>query len=288
VTHKNLARVVAWMSGALLAFCTMALSIRGLAGVLNIFEILAIRNGAGLLILSMVALMRPELRAALRPTHMGLHALRNGIHYVAQYAWAMSITLLPLATAFALEFTAPAWTGVLAALILGERLTPSRIGAIALGFIGVVVVLRPGLEAVRPATFLMLGAAIGFALNTILTKKLTGDVNTFAILFWMNAIQLPLALLGADPWFLAKLTGPYVLPALGVALGGLASHLCLTNALRWGDATIVIPIDFLRIPLIAFIAAAVYGEPIDVFVFAGAGLIVAGVVWNLRAETRGR
>jgi len=219
---------------------------------------------------------------------MGLHALRNGIHYAAQYAWAMSITLLPLATAFALEFTAPAWTGVLAALILGERLTPSRISAIALGFVGVVVILRPGLEAVRPATFLMLGAAIGFALNTILTKKLTADVSTFAILFWMNAIQLPLALLDADPLFLARLDGSHVLPALGVALGGLASHFYLANALRWGDATIVIPIDFLRIPLIALIAWAVYGEPIDVFVFAGAGLIVLGVVWNLRAETEGR
>lgn len=286
MTHQNLGRAVAWMSGALLSFCVMALSIRGLAGTLNIFEILAIRNGAGVVILLALALARPDLRPALRPRRMELHILRNVVHYAAQFAWAMSLTLLPLATAFALEFTSPALTGILAALFLGERLTPSRIGAIVLGFLGVLVILRPGIETFRPAAFLMLGAAIGFALNNIVTKKLTGEVSTFAILFWMNVIQLPLALLGADPFFWAKLGAPLIAPVTGVAIAGIVAHYCLTNALRWGDATIVIPMDFLRIPLIALVAWSVYGEPLDVFVFAGAALIVLGVLWNLRAETR--
>jgi drug/metabolite transporter (DMT)-like permease len=276
------------MAGALVAFCTMALSIRGLAGALNIFEILAIRNGAGVLMLGSLALLRPNLRAALYPRRMGFHFLRNTIHYGSQYAWAKSLTLLPLATAFALEFTAPAWTGVLAALFLGERLTRNRIGAIALGFLGVLVILRPGLEAFRPAALLMLAAALGFALNTVVTKSLTSDVTTFAILFWMNVIQLPLALIGGDPLFFAKLSSAHLLPVLGIALAGLASHFCLTSALRWADATVVVPMDFVRIPLIAVIAWMIYGEPIDVLVFVGAGLIILGVLWNLRAEARRR
>jgi len=217
---------------------------------------------------------------------MGLHVLRNSVHYAAQYGWAKALTLLPLATAFALEFTAPAWTGLLAALFLGERLTLSRIGAIVLGFLGVLVILRPGLEAFRPAAFVMLAAALGFALNSVMTKKLTGDVSTFAILFWMNAMQLPLALLGGDPLFFMKLGWPQVPPLLGIAAAGLASHFFLTNALRSADATIVVPMDFIRIPLIAVVAWIVYGEPLDAFVFAGAGLIILGVIWNLRAETR--
>jgi len=274
------------MGGALMAFCTMALSIRGLAGSLNIFEILAVRNGSGLVILLGLAVARPGLRAMLRPRRMGLHILRNSVHYAAQFGWAKSLTLLPLATAFALEFTAPAWTGLLAALFLGERLTVSRIGAIVLGFLGVLVILRPGLEAFRPAAFLMLAAAFGFACNSVVTKKLTGDVSTFAILFWMNVMQLPLALLGGDPLSFMKLGWPQVPPLLGIAVAGLASHFCLTNALRSADATIVIPMDFIRIPLIAIVAWAVYSEPLDVFVFAGAGLIILGVIWNLRAETR--
>lgn len=276
------------MAGALVAFCAMALSIRGLAGALNIFEILAIRNGAGVIILGGLALVRPTLRPALYPRHMGLHLLRNTLHYASQFAWAKSLTLLPLATAFALEFTAPAWTGVLAALFLGERLTVNRIGAIALGFLGVVVILRPGLEAFRPAALLMLAAAIGFALNSVITKKLTADVSTFAILFWMNVIQLPLFLIGGDPLFFNKLSTAHLLPVLGIGVAGLASHFCLTNALRFADATLVIPMDFIRIPLIAVIAWMVYGEPIEIFVFLGAGLIILGVAWNLRAEARRR
>jgi drug/metabolite transporter (DMT)-like permease len=288
VTQKSIGRAVAWMTGALVMFCTMALSIRALAGALNIFEILAIRNGAGLLILGSLALARPSLRAAIYPRRMRLHLLRNTLHYASQFAWAKSLTLLPLATAFALEFTAPAWTGVLAALFLGERLTLNRLGAIALGFLGVLVILRPGLEAFRPAALLMLAAAFGFALNTVITKKLTADVSTFAILFWMNVIQLPLALLGGDAWFFAKLNPSHTLPVLGIGLAGLASHLCLTNALRWADATVVVPMDFIRIPLIAVIAWMLYGEPIEIFVFIGAALIVLGVAWNLRAEARHR
>jgi drug/metabolite transporter (DMT)-like permease len=274
------------MTGALLSFCTMALSIRGLAGVLNVFEILAIRNGAGVVMLLALALARPELRASLKPRRMGLHALRNSIHYAAQFAWAKGLTLLPLATVFALEFTAPAWTGMLAALFLGERLTPSRIAAMVLGFLGVVVILRPGLATFQPAALIVLGAALGFALNSIVTKKLTADVSTFAILFWMNVMQLPLAMLGADLNALTRLEWSHAVSVVGVAVAGLASHFCLTNALRWGDATIVMPIDFMRIPLIAIVAWAVYGEPIDVVVFVGAGLIVFGVILNLRSETR--
>jgi len=101
-------------------------------------------------------------------------------------------------------------------------------------------------------------------------------------------MQLPMNLAGSSPAVLAKIDAVQALPMLGVAVAGLSSHYCLTNAFRYGDATIVVPLDFLRIPLIALIGWSFYGEPLDGFVFAGAAIIVAGISWNLRDEVARR
>src|SRR5712671_6398767 len=268
--RRDLVRVVLWMTGALLSFSAMAVSIRALAGTLRIMEILAIRNGGGLAI------------------RLALHLTRNTIHFGSQFLWAMGITLLPLATVFALEFTMPAYTALLAAMFLGERLTPGRIGVVIFGFLGVLVILRPGLESFQPAAFLVLGAAFGYAVSLTQTKALTSTETTFAILLWMNVVQLPLAMLGSDPHSYFALAAVDLLPICAVALSGLASHFCLAQAFRSGDASLVVPLDFMRIPLIALVGWWLYGESLDAYVFSGAGLIVIGVLWNLRAEAAGK
>jgi drug/metabolite transporter (DMT)-like permease len=101
----------------------------------------------------------------------------------------------------------------------------------------------------------------------------------------MNLMQLPMNLAGSDPLFWLKLGTAQTLPVIGLGLAGLTSHYCLSNAFRSGEATLVVPLDFLRIPLIALVGWWLYGEPLDIFVFAGAGLIISGVLWTLRAET---
>jgi drug/metabolite transporter (DMT)-like permease len=281
-----LARVVLWMFGTLLSFSVMAISIRALSNRLTIVEILTVRAGLGLLILAVVAAMRPELRHTIVRRKLGLHALRNTIHFGSQYLWASSLLLLPLATVFALEFTMPVWTALLAVFFLNERMTASRIGAVVLGLAGVLVILRPGLEAFQPAALLVLAAAVGYAIQNIVTKKLTMTESTFAIVFWMNVIQFALGLAGAGPFFVSKL-GLDQLPALaGIGCAGLFAHYCLSNAFRHGDASLVVPLDFMRIPLIAVVGWWLYGEALDVFVFAGAGLIITGILWNLRDEAR--
>lgn len=274
------------MLGALLSFSTMAVSVRELAGSISIFEILLLRSASGVLVLGLFAIARRDLRAGLATRHIRLHALRNVVHFGSQYAWALSVTLLPLATVFAIEFTAPAWVGLIAILVLGERATLSRIGTIVLGLIGVLVILRPGIETFQPAALLVLGGAFGFSIAIITTKKLTQMDTTFTILFWMNLMQLPMNLAGSDPTFVTKITPALMLPALGVCVSGLVSHFCLTNAFRAGDAVLVIPLDFLRIPLIAVVGALFYHEPLDAAVFGGAAIIVSGILWNLRAESR--
>jgi drug/metabolite transporter (DMT)-like permease len=162
----------------------------------------------------------------------------------------------------------------------------ARAGSVVLGFLGVLIIVRPGMESFRPAVLIMLAAAVGFAITLIVTKKLTGTVTTFAILFWMNWMQLPMALATSDPGFLGKLAMVDMPAVLAVAVAGLTSHLCLTNAFRAGEATVVVPLDFLRIPLIALAGWLIYDEALDGFVFAGAAVIIAGILWNLRAETR--
>ncbi len=283
---RNPLAVVAWMTGTLLSFSAVAVSIRELAGAINVFEILAIRSVAGIVILVGLAMLRPSLRAGFAPRRMGLHLVRNTIHFLGQYAWTLGVTLLPLATVFAIEFTAPAWVALFAALILGEQLTLPRLLAVGFGLIGILVILRPGSEALDPAALIVLGAAICFALTSIATKRLTGTESTFAILLWMNVMQLPMNYLGSDPLFFLKIPDLPLLPLLGICFGGLAAHLCLTNAYRHGDAVVVVPLDFLRLPLIAFVGYWFYAEALDPFVFAGAAVILIGILQSLRAEAR--
>lgn len=282
---SKISRVVLWMVGALLSFSVMAVSIRQLSRAgLSIFEILAIRSGVALLVLVALLAVRPDLRLHARPRRMGLNLFRNTVHYASQFSWALSLTMLPLATVFALEFTMPAWTALLAIWFLHERMTPSRLGVVVFGLIGVLVILRPGIASFNPAAILVLLAAFGYAITMITTKKLTMTETTFGIVFWMAVIQFPLSLVGSDPTVFLHFETRHILPALGVGTAGLTSHYCLSNAFRSGDATLVVPLDFMRIPLIAVVGWAFYGERLDIFVLLGALIIVSGVLWNLRSE----
>jgi len=274
------------MTGVLLSFSTLALSIRGLAGALSIFEILTVRTCGALVILFALAAAMPELRPGMKPRRMGLNLIRNSVHYASQYVWALSLTLLPLATVFALEFTMPIWLAFIAVFFLGEKMTPSRIGVVILGFVGALVILRPGLIAFQPASLLVLSAALGYAIFNALTKKLTATEKTFGIVFWMNAMQLPMGLAGSDPLFFQKLGVEHLPSIIGIGIAGLSAHYCLTNAFRAGDATLVMPIDFLRVPLIAVVGWWFFSEKLDPFVLIGGAIMLFGIVWNLRDEAK--
>jgi len=285
VIDNKIARVVLWMVGALLSFSVMAVSIRELSRAgLNIFEILAIRSGVALLVLLTLLAVRKDLRVHALPRQMGLNIFRNTVHYASQFSWALSLTMLPLATVFALEFTMPAWTALLAVWFLHERMTSSRLGVVIFGLIGVLIILRPGIAGFNPAAILVLLAAFGYAITMITTKQLTKTETTFGIVFWMAVIQFPLSLIGSDPNVFLRFEPRHILPAMGVGIAGLTSHYCLSNAFRSGDATLVVPLDFMRIPLIAVVGWAFYGERLDIFVLLGALIIVSGVLWNLRSE----
>jgi drug/metabolite transporter (DMT)-like permease len=288
VAQRNIFAVVLWMGGALLAFSATAVAVRALAPTFSVFEMLAIRNAGGVAILVGLAVARPNVRSGLYPRRMLIHLARNGVHLAGTYGWTLGVTLLPLATVFAFEFTAPIWVAVLAVLFLGEALTFGRLVAVVLGFVGVLVILRPGVASLQPASLVVLGAAFCFAVTAVLTKKLTATESTYAILLWMNVMQLVANLIGSDPGFWSKIDGAQALPLATICFGGLLSHFCLTNAYRMGDATVVVPLDFLRIPLIAVIGWQFYGERLDPFVFVGSASIITGILVSLRAEASAR
>ena len=281
--------LVLWMAGALISFSATAIAVREFAGALSLFDALAARSASGVAIALAIVLVRGEVRT-LAPRRMGLHLVRNVVHFAGIFAWSLGVTLLPLGTVFALEFTTPAWVTLLAWLVLHERLTLPRLGAVMLGVAGVAVILRPGAEVLDPAAFVVLGAAVCFAVVTTATKLLTRTEPTIAILFWLSAIQLPLNLIAKAFVPLAAPTrpfGPHEAVALAaLCIGGFTSHWCLTNAYHRGDAIVVMPLDCLRIPLIAFVGWRFYGERLDPFLFAGAALIVGGILWSLASEAR--
>jgi drug/metabolite transporter (DMT)-like permease len=271
-----------WMGGAVLSFSLMAIAVRELLRTMGSFEILFLRSAISLAIMTAVVAYVGMER--LRTQRFGLHVLRNLFHFGGQYAWVYSIAMLPLAMVFAIEFTMPVWAAVLAVLLMGERLNHGRVVMLVLGLAGILIVLRPGIEAVPPAALVMLLGSFAYAATMIGTKQLAKTDSALAVLFYMSLIQVPLALVPALlQWVTPGLADlPWV---LAVGATGLSAHFCLTRSLRIADATLVIPIDFLRLPLIAVVGMAFYGEPLQPSILIGAAVIFAGTYYSIRRES---
>ena len=272
-----------WMGGAMLSFAAMAVAARELLRTMGGFETLFLRSLVSFVLV--LALLPRFGLGVLRTRRFGLHVLRNVLHFGGQYAWVYAIAMLPLATVFAIEFTMPVWTAVLAIPILGERLNRGRTVMLVLGLAGILIILKPGFAVVRPAAFAMLAGSFAYASMNVATKRLAENDSAIAILFYMSAIQLPLGLVPAlAQWVTPGIADlPWIL-AIGAA--GLSSHYCLTRALRIADATLVVPIDFLRLPLIAVVGAMFYGERIELSIMLGAAVIFAGTYYSIRRESR--
>ena len=272
-----------WMVGALLSFSLMAVSVRELLRTMGNFEILFLRSLVSF-VLVLAVLPRFGL-GALRTRHFGLHLVRNVLHFSGQYAWVYAIAMLPLATVFAIEFTMPVWTALLAIPILGERLNRGRTVMLVLGLAGILVILKPGFGVVHPAALVMLAGSFAYASTMIATKRLSGSDSALAVVFYMSVVQLPLAFVPALPgWVAPALVDlPWIL-AIGAA--GLSAHYCLTRAMRIADATLVVPIDFLRLPLIAVVGMLFYSEPLEFSIMLGAAMIFAGTYYSVQRESR--
>jgi drug/metabolite transporter (DMT)-like permease len=288
--RRNSLRAAAWMTGSVLSFTAMAVAGRKLAGLHDSFEILMWRSAFGFVLVMIYATATGQT-GGISSRNLGGHLLRNTIHFIGQNLWFWALTLIPLAQVFALEFTSPLWVIVLSPLLLGERLTRARVLAVLLGFVGILIVThmlpRPAGFTFGAGTLAAALSAVFFALTSILTKRLSRSVSVTGILFWLTLMQFGLGLACALADGQMRWPTAATLPWLAlVGLCGVVAHLSLTSALRLAPASFVTPLDFLRLPLIAIVAALVFSEPLDPHVLIGGAVVLAGIWLNLRAELR--
>ncbi len=277
-----------WMIGAIFSFTAMAVAAREISQTHDSFEIMAARSIIGLALVLIIGKAVGQL-GHISSQRLSGHFWRNIVHFTAQNLWFWSLTMIPLAQVFALEFTSPLWVILLSPLFLGERLTLSKLAAAGLGFAGILIVARPDLTNLSPGVLAAAGSALGFAATSILTKRLTRDEAIITILFWLTAFQAVFGILAAT--YDGQINWPTAetLPWLGlIGVCGVLAHLSLTSALTLAPASFVMPIDFIRLPLIAVIGAIAYGEAIDPFVLGGGVVIFLGIWISIRAELQER
>src|SRR5690349_7652374 len=276
----SISRAALWMTGWLGLMLIMAVAGREATRELNVFQIMEVRTVLGII------LLYPLIRlyggfATLKTSRPLTHLTRNLIHYAAQLGWFLSLTLIPLGQVVSIVFTMPIWTAILAASFLGERITIWKVWAIALGLIGVIIIVRPATGEINSGQLIAFAAAVGFGTSVAMMKSLTRTESAVAIVFWMMAIQSATGLLPSI--YVWKWPSLYVwLCTILIAFSGTFSHFCMARAMLYADATIVLPMDFLRVPLTAAAGWLIYSERLDMFTVLAAVLILTGNLLNLR------
>ncbi len=279
----NVITATLWMVGTLFSFMAMAIGGRELSGHLSTFQILFFRSLVGLVIISILLLFSGIKQLLTR--HFIWHLIRNIAHFGGQLGWFYGIATIALAKVFAIEFTLPIWTAILAAVILKERLTGPRITAVLFGIAGMLVILRPGMGVMNTASMAVLAGAVCYGLSHTLTKKIAAHDTPVAILFYMTLIQLPIGFtLSLHSWVSPGMNLWPWLVLVGIT--ALTGHYCMAKALAIAPATVVVPMDFLRLPLIALVGYLFYNESLDLFVLIGAFIMLFGNLVNIRAEQK--
>jgi drug/metabolite transporter (DMT)-like permease len=276
--RQSLSQAGFWMAGWLLLTLATTVSGRELAHDVPVVVLMLLRSLTATALLAPIILATGGLKN--RMGKLGFHAARNGVHYVAQFAWFSALIYIPLAQMVSIEFTLPIWAAIIAWLFLGEKLDAWKILAIVLGFIGVVTIVRPGGMVINIGHAYALFSAFGFAVSVSLTRFLTRTESPLTVIFYMFAMQ---SVLGAIP---AALVWQWPQPHnwIWVAVVGIAgtySHYCLSKALSLGEIAVVQPLDFLRVPLTALVGYLVYSEGIDMLTALGAALILVANSLNL-------
>ncbi len=286
VINSNPIKAAFWMVGAMISFTLMAIAGRSLAGHLDTFEIMLYRSILGIAIVTAVAWKVGTL-GQINASKAKLHIVRNVCHFTGQNLWLFAVALIPLSQLFAFEFSTPLWVALLAPFVLQEKWTVTRVMVVVIGFIGVLIVARPDIAVLNRATVAAALCAVGFAGTVLSTKILARTETVTCILFWLVCLQGlfglvcagydgEITMLNSQTWYWAALVG----------VCGLVAHFCITNALQIAPATVVTPLEFLRLPLIAVIGYMLYDEPLLLSVFVGAFIIFIANVVNLRAESK--
>ena len=279
----NVLRGALLMAAAAACYAILHGSVRYISSEIHPFEITFFRNLFGFIVLLpwfVIHGLRP-----LRTRRIGLHLLRASSNVVAMLMFFMALSMTPLAQVQALGFTAPLFTTVLAIFILGERVRLRRWTALIAGFIGALIIVRPGLQPIDTGSVLtIVSAAIwGFTLITI--KILSRTDSAVTITAYMVILMSPLSLLPAlyywtwpDPAMWAWLV------VCGVS--GTVAQLLMAQSFRVAEATVVLPFDFTKIIWGALIGYLAFGEVVDIWTWVGAAVIFSGITYITYRERK--
>jgi drug/metabolite transporter (DMT)-like permease len=272
------------MAGWLACIVVLTVAGREATSRVSVFEVMELRSLIGIALLYPLVHRDGGIRA-MRTAHLGRQIVRNTVHYGAQCCWLSALTLIPLAQVISIEFTMPIWTAILAVALLGERMGVWKTSAVVLGMVGVIVIVRPFGGALDIGQLIALTAAMGYAISVTLVKSMTRNDRVTVIMFWMVVLQ---SVIGLVPCVVVwQWPSPPVWGwLLVIGLCGTYSHYCLTQALHHADATLVVPMDFLRVPLAALTGWLIYAERVDLLTVLGAALILVGNLLNLKGAKR--
>lgn len=276
-------RGIAYMLASTVAFGLLWALIRLASETYEPALIVFYRTLFGLLFLLPLILRRGRVLFSTR--RLPLHLLRSGTGVIAMYATFYAIALAPLADVVAISYATPLFATVTAALFLGETIRARRIAAVAIGLVGVMVVLRPGLETLGPGQGWALLAAVMVAGSLTAIKLLSRTDSPETIVAFTFTLILPVNFVIALFVWRWPDWGDLVLLA---AIGGLANlgQITLTRAFTAADVTAVLPFDFVRLVLAAGFGVAMFGEPLEWETVAGALIILLSSVYLAHREAR--
>lgn len=278
-SQKAMMAVIFAVGAAVLA-AVDAVIVRALNGAVHPFVIGFFRAFFGAVILLPFVIVRPDV---LRSTHpLRQHAVRAGFKLLAMVAFFAAFSWGPLADVTAIAFTSPIFLVLGAALMLGERPGLRMIGAVVLGFVGALVVIGPSATGLSLAILLALtGAVLQSAIQLILKSMSKGD-RTSTLVIWNLLVTVPIALAFALPFWTMPGSREMGLLALQGVVGAACMGL-MTHAFSLAPATIVAPVDFLRLPLVALGGFALFGEHIALTTLLGGGLICCAALIAARS-----
>ena len=276
-------RATIFMLLAMSLFTSMGIFIRLSAAEMHTLQVVFFRNFFALILLSPL-LMRSGL-GLLKSRNMGLYWLRSAINIVGMTAGFTAITLIPLAEATALGFTAPLFTTIGAVIVLGEIIRMRRMVAIAVGFAGVLIVVGPNLGGLSLGATLALTNAVLLAATALIVKRLTGTEPVEAIIIWMVLLQTPMALVPAlFVWTWPDAETLFWLVCLAGA--GALGHFFWTRACSLADMTQLQPLEFVKLPLTALAGFLIFFEDPAIAVWIGGTVIFLSTAYITHREAQ--
>jgi len=271
-----------WMIGGVFCLTSMAIAGKEISLQIDTFEILFFRSVIGVCII-LFFLVKKNLLHEINLKEIRTHLKRNLAHFIGQNLWLYALASITLAEVTSLEFTMPIWIVFFSYLMLNEKLDKYKIISVCIGFVGVLITVRPDIETLNLGLIAAAISAIMFALTNIYTRKLTRTESTLTILFFLTSMQLVFGLITS------LLDGQLDIPTneniiwiVTIGFAGLGAHYCITTALSLAPPTVVAPIDLLRLPIVVLIGVFFYSEQGDIFIYFGASLIIFANWLNLK------